>query len=185
VAERVENAWLATLESGIHTADLYRPGLSAREVGTEAFTQAVIDRIGEEPRQLRAIRYVQGGIDIRLSEPKPVSRELVGVDVFLNWDEHGREANRLGRELEAATPAGWSLRLITNRGVKVYPDGFPETFRTDHWRCRFLTADGRKPRFEDVLEMLRAVHGAGLEIIKTEHLYNFDGSPGYSLGQGE
>jgi isocitrate dehydrogenase len=29
------------------------------------------------------------------------------------------------------------------------------------------------------------VHGAGLEVIKTEHLYSFDGEPGYSLGQGQ
>ena len=30
--------------------------------------------------------------------------------------------------------------MITNRGTKVWPDGAPETFCTDHWRCRF-TAD--------------------------------------------
>jgi isocitrate dehydrogenase len=29
------------------------------------------------------------------------------------------------------------------------------------------------------------VHDAGLEVIKTEHLYTFDGERGYSLGQGE
>jgi isocitrate dehydrogenase len=185
VAERVENAWLATLESGIHTADLYRPGLSASDVGTEAFTRAIIDRIGETPRQLRPTRYLPGRIRIVLSEPKPVRRELAGVDVFLYWDEHDRDADRLGQALEEAAPAGWALRLVTNRGVKVYPEGFPETFRTDHWRCRFLPADDAATDFGAVLDLLRAVHGAGLDVIKTEHLYRFDGKPGYSLGQGE
>ncbi|MBL4544633.1 MAG: hypothetical protein JKP95_01840 [Oceanicaulis sp.] len=31
-----------------------------------------------------------------------------------------------------------SLKMITNRGVKVWPQGLPETFKTDHWRCRFM-----------------------------------------------
>jgi hypothetical protein len=31
------------------------------------------------------------------------------------------------------------LKLVTNRGVKVWPEGFPETFCTDHWRSRFVS----------------------------------------------
>ena len=38
VAERIHNAWLATIEDGIHTADLYRPGVSQRRAGTRDFT---------------------------------------------------------------------------------------------------------------------------------------------------
>ena len=75
--------------------------------------------------------------------------------------------------------------MITNRGVKVYPDGLPETFWTDHWRCRLVAKDGRVVSFDEVLELLGAIHAAGLEVIKTEHLYTFDGQRGYSLGQGE
>ena len=74
--------------------------------------------------------------------------------------------------------------MITNRGVKVYPDGLPETFRTDHWRCRFLPA-GDATDFDAVLALLTALGGDGLDVIKTEHLYTFDGERGYSLGQGE
>jgi isocitrate dehydrogenase len=75
--------------------------------------------------------------------------------------------------------------MITNRGVKVYPDGLPETFCTDHWRCRFTPEDGGAITFPQVLELLKAVHSAGYDVIKTEHLYTFDGQRGYSLGQGE
>lgn len=28
--------------------------------------------------------------------------------------------------------------MIFNRGTKVWPRGMPETFKTDHWRCRFM-----------------------------------------------
>ena len=36
-----------------------------------------------------------------------------------------------------------------------------------------------------MLALLGRVAGAGIDWIKTEHLYNFDGKAGYSLGQGQ
>jgi isocitrate dehydrogenase len=185
VAETINNAWLCTLESGIHTADVYRPRLSKREVGSEAFTTAVIERLGERPGQLTPVHYRAGGISVKRPPPRPAEKVLVGVDVFLDWSEGEREPDVLGHGLEGATPEGWDLRLITNRGVKVYPGGLPETFRTDHWRCRFRRAAGDVPDFTDVLTLLRALHEAGYEVIKTEHLYDIDGRTAYSLGQGE
>jgi isocitrate dehydrogenase len=184
-AERVTNAWLCTLESGIHTADVYRPQLSDREVGTKAFTDAIIERLGDTPRHLPAAHFRTGGISVRPSPTRPMEKALVGIDVFLDWAEPGRDPDVLGRGLEAATPDGWSLKMITNRGVKVYPDGMPETFCTDHWRCRFVPAEGGATDFDRVLELLTGVHRGGFGVIKTEHLYTFDGEPAYSLGQGE
>jgi isocitrate dehydrogenase len=125
-------------------------------------------------------------VDIRPT--LPVRKELVGVDVFLDWSAGERDPATLGRMLEAAvgdtTAGGLALKMITNRGVKVYPDGFPETFRTDHWRCRF-TAESAPVSFPQILDLLRRIDAAGLAVIKTEHLYTYDGARGYSLGQGE
>lgn len=185
VASTIMNAWLSTIESGIHTADIYRPGLSDREVGTEAFTNAIIERLGEQPRQLQPVQFHTGGIKIPAPETAPAQKALVGVDVFLDWDEDGRNPDVIGQGLEAAVPAGWKLKMITNRGVKVYPDGLPETFWTDHWRCRFLPTDAETTDFDAVLRLLHALHEAGYDVIKTEHLYTFDGRRAYSLGQGE
>ncbi len=186
IAETIKNAWLATLESGIHTPDIYREGRSSREVGTRAFTEAVVERLGRLPSQLTPVQYRPGGISVA-PLPRPRAKKVLrGIDVFLDWGDEGRSPDRLGRELEEATPADWHLKMITNRGVKVYPDGLPETFCTDHWRCRFLPlADDRATTFEGVLDLLRALSGAGFDVIKTEHLYDFDGRRGYSLGQGE
>jgi isocitrate dehydrogenase len=186
VAERIKNAWLCTLESGLHTADIYREGLSQREVGTEEFTQAVIDRLGEVPRTLRPVQYQAGGISVQASPTVARRKELVGVDVFLDWSDGDRDPDVLGAGVErAAGSTALSLRMISNRGVKVYPGGLPETFLSDHWRCRFVAADGATLAFADVLALLGALDGAGFEVIKTEHLYEFDGERGYSLGQGE
>jgi isocitrate dehydrogenase len=185
VAERVKNAWLCTLEDGIHTADIYRQGLSQQLVGTEGFTNAVIERLGETPKTLEPVKYHAGGITVDALPTKPSVKELVGVDVFLHWDEAHRDPNVLGKALEQVALAPFVLKMITNRGVKVYPDGLPETFCTDHWRCRFTPEDGGAITFPQVLELLKAVHSAGYDVIKTEHLYTFDGQRGYSLGQGE
>jgi isocitrate dehydrogenase len=186
VAERIANAWLRTLEDGVHTGDVYRAGTSRERVGTESFADAVVERLGELPRHLAAVHYRPADLQVHLSPPIPVVKELRGVDVFLDWSEGDRDPKVLGERLSAAAAAaGWSLKMITNRGVRVYPDGFPETHCTDHWRCRLFQEGGAVAGFAQVLELLAAVDGAGLEVIKTEHLYDFDGAPGYSLAQGE
>ncbi|PIQ63028.1 MAG: isocitrate dehydrogenase [Bacteroidetes bacterium CG12_big_fil_rev_8_21_14_0_65_60_17] len=187
VAERIENAWLCALESGVHTADIYREGLSEREVGTFGFTDVVIANLGNEPRKLRRVKYKKGAIKVPKPRRTTSMKVLEGIDVFLDWDEGDRNPDVLGKALETAA-AGTAMQLttITNRGVKVYPDGLPETFWSDHWRCRFVLASvGAQLTFDDLLVLLAAIHGAGLDVIKTEHLYTFDGVRGYSLGQGE
>ncbi len=185
LASTIQNAWLRTLEDGVHTADVFQSGLSEREVGTEDFTRAVIERLGEQPNKLEAVSYRSGGIEISTPEPARADKKLVGIDVFIDWSEGDRNPDRLGARLEEAAPEGWDLKMVTNRGVKVYPGGIPETFLTDHWRCRFVRSGGENTSFDRVLELLRALGGAHLDVIKTEHLYTFDGERGYSLGQGE
>ena len=91
----------------------------------------------------------------------------------------------LADRLKSAGPSAFSLQMITNRGVKVWPDGFPETFCTDHWRCRVLPAEGRTMHARLIAEALLALESHGLDVVKTENLYRFAGQPGYSLGQGE
>ncbi|MBK9706072.1 MAG: NADP-dependent isocitrate dehydrogenase [Acidobacteria bacterium] len=183
-AEKIKNAWLCTLEDGIHTVDIYREGLSQQEVGTAAFTDAIIERLGRKPRQLDPVEYRGGGIHFELKEPVVRKKELTGVDVFIHWADGDRDPEVIGAALEKISAGGLKLKMITNRGVKVYPGGFPETFKTDHWRCRFVS-ESASVTFDDVLSLLQKVHQAGFEVIKTEHLYTFDGERGYSLGQGE
>jgi len=186
----IHNAWLRVLELGLHTADIFQQGLSSRRVGTREFARAVTGELGRTPQRLRAVHYGNGSSrKIRVAaRPAPARphKELVGVDVFLDWDETGRDPEALAARLNAVSPAVLGLRMITNRGVKVWPDGLPETFRTDHWRCRFTRRDERRPlRHADLQSLLAAISGAGLDYVKTEHLHEFDGAPGYSRGQGE
>ena len=36
-----------------------------------------------------------------------------------------------------------------------------------------------------MVDLLQALSETGLDVVKTENLYTFDGQPGYSLGQSE
>ncbi len=187
VAEKIQNAWLKTVEDGIHTSDIYGKN-SARKVWTSEFAKEVILRLGQTPTQLRAVKYDQNVVmDLSKMSKKPkAKKELVGLDVFLDWDKDGRDPGKLGEQLKKADTKQLKLNLITNRGVAVYPEGHPETFCSDHWRCRYYPEkEGTVIQNEQVIELLAKINEAGFDFIKTEHLYYFDGERGYSLGQGE
>lgn len=188
IAEKIANAWMKTLEDGIHTGDIYQEGLSAKKVGTQEFAQAVIARLGQVPSQMVPAVFGKEStapMDVALRPKTKAKKELIGVDVFLDWDQNQRDANVLGNLLNTLDTGGLKLSLITNRGVKVFPEGMRETFCTDHWRCRFKVEEGKVLTHGQVIDLLQKVEGLGLDFIKTEHLYTFDGVKGFSLGQGE
>jgi isocitrate dehydrogenase len=187
-AERVHNAWLRTIEDGIHTYDIYDESVSKQKVGTKEFAEAVVERLGQTPQILKARKYNKSAesaakTTARAATPAP-QKELVGVDVFLDWTKGS--ANDLGDGLSRLNGEGLKLTMISNRGVKVWPGGHAETFCSDHWRCRFLPeSDGAPVSHAQVVSLLGRVSGAGYDFIKTEGLYTFDGQRGFSLDQGE
>jgi isocitrate dehydrogenase len=185
VAERVHNAWLRTLEDGIHTYDIYTEGLSKEKVGTREFAQAVVARVGQKPEKLKPVTYKSGGSEsnVQKTELTKAQKQLVGVDVFVDWT--AGSANDLGAKMEQVAGSALKLVMIDSRGTKVYPGGFPETLTGDTWRCRFMSASesGMKP--SQTIELLGRIQDAGVDFIKIESLYNFDGQAGYSLGQGQ
>lgn len=187
VASKVSNAWLRTIEDGIHTGDVYRSDLSRSRVGTREFAHEVIARLGLKPQHLGESVFPR--ISERMEPPRaasvPIRKTLDGVDVFLHWDEADRSPEVLAGRVAAAEGLALKLKMITNRGVKVWPGGVEETFRTDHWRCRFMVTGEKPMNPVQVPNLLLRLLQSGLDVIKTENLYSFDGKPGYSLGQGE
>jgi isocitrate dehydrogenase len=185
VATKIHNAWLAAIEDGVHTFDIYDPKRSTQKVGTTAFAEAVVARLGQSPKTLRAAAYPDALPPICVTptaRTRPVKAQ-VGIDVFVDWTG---SVEQLGSILEQAAGPDLRLVMVTNRGQKVYPDGLPETFCVDHWRCRFQPHGLNAPlTTATVIDLLGRLDRAGLPFIKTEGLYNFDGVPGYSLGQGQ
>ena len=185
VAEKVQNAWLKTLEDGIHTYDIFKEGISKQKVGTKEFAQAVISNLGHKPSILKPVSYANNAaLNLPKYKRKPSpKKDLAGVDIFVHWG--GSNPNELAEKVKQIESNGIKLNMITNRGIKVWPDGFKETFCTDHWRCRFKPAEGNLITKNAIIDLLNNAIEKNIDTIKTENLYTFDGNPAYSLGQGQ
>ncbi|MDT7688584.1 MAG: isocitrate dehydrogenase [Acidobacteriota bacterium] len=190
VAERAHNAWLRTMEDGVHTYDIFKEGVSREKVGTREFAEAVVARMGQKPETLKAVAYKPGegseaassGGTAHGAGVAAANKETVGVDVYLDWTKG--TPDDLGAVVARLSGGGLRLTSIANRGVKVYPDGSPETFCSDHWRCRFVSdAQGQKVSHAQIAGLLSRFAESGLDFVKTENLCNFDGQPGYSHAQ--
>ena len=185
VAEKIQNAWLKTLEDGIHTYDIYKEGISKEKVSTSEFANAVIANLGQKPNLLKSVSYSN---NTALNLPKYIrkpaaNKQLVGVDLFVHWN--GTNPDELAEKLKSIEESGVKLTMITNRGIKVWPNGFQETFCTDHWRCRYKSNTGGKISKTNIIELLKNALTHQIDSIKTENLYEFDGKAAYSLGQGQ
>ncbi len=184
-ATLIQNAWLSTIEDGIHTADIYHSETSKEKVGTRAFADAIISRLGKQPIQLKPVAFQQVIQQVQQAylPETPANKQLVGVDLFIC--NTNRNAEELAVNLNKSALQTLVLQMITNRGTKVWPGGFPETFCTDHWRCRFTSPTAQSLQYQDVLDLMAQVNQLGLEIIKTENLYTFNGVPGFTAAQGQ
>jgi isocitrate dehydrogenase len=185
IAVKVQNAWLKTLEDGIHTYDIFKEISSKKKVGTKEFAQAVIENLGQKPSMLTPVSYA-GSSKMQLPKyqrKQPAKKELVGVDVFVHWA--GEDPSTLANLVKKMETNEMALTMVTNRGIKVWPEGFSETFCTDHWRCRFKQREGNTIKKEEVIQLLQNAIQNDVDAIKTENLYHFDGIAKFSLGQGQ
>ena len=183
IATKVHNAWLKTLEDGVHTYDIYRDGVSKQKVGTKEFGEAVVSRLGQKPGTLKSVEYHD--FDVKMyphyeyTNITKAKKDLVGVDVFLHWTDG--TAEMLGNKLKDISSEGLKLTAITNRGVKVWPGGLKETFCVDNWRCRFESSSGKPIGHDKIIAQLEKFKAGGYDFIKTENLYTFDGERGFTL----
>jgi isocitrate dehydrogenase len=185
VAEKVQNAWLKTLEDGIHTYDIYKEGVSKQKVGTKEFAAAVINNLNAKPTILKSVSYSNNAaLNLPKYQRKPAAlKKLEGVDLFVHWA--GTDPNELSKIVANIDSKDLKLSMITNRGIKVWPDGFNETFCTDHWRCRFKPSENHAINNSHIVELLNQAISQNIDVIKTENLYSFNGKQAFSLGQGQ
>lgn len=194
IGDKIKNAWLATIEAGYHTADIYNEENSKKKVTTSEFADAVIAKLGQTPHKLPTSNMAEGTgtITIPTYKRKVEKKVLLGVDIFIDWK--GSDPEEIGQALSSLDAFKLKLKMITNRGVKVFPGGMKETYCTDHWRCRFVSKDTQVTDgqpvyspvdYEQVVALLSKLYNEGFDVIKTENLYEFDGKRAFSLGQGE
>lgn len=181
-ATKMHNAWLKTIEDGIHTYDIFKEGVSTQKVGTKEFVESVVKNMGSQPAKLPSVSY-SGSAEGKANGCKLMSsdedRKLVGTDVFMYSTE---DAETFVSSVTAKEFDAMELELITNRGARVYPEGMKETFCIEQWRCRFVSKS--KCTQEMVVGLLNTLVKEGFDIIKTENIYEMDGKPAYSSAKG-
>jgi isocitrate dehydrogenase len=184
VAATIHNAWLRTLEDGAHTGDIYRKEISKEKLGTREFAEAVVKRLGKKPSTMPTVSYQKSEKQssvAHMSKKTEMKKELVGVDMYVYWTG---DVNALGEKIKALSGDGLMLENLANKGLKAWPDADTSNMHlTDQYRCRFRAKDGAT--HAAIASLLERTQQQGLDFTKTENLYLFDGTPGFSLGQGE
>ncbi|MEO0347812.1 MAG: NADP-dependent isocitrate dehydrogenase [Pseudomonadota bacterium] len=190
VAAKIENAWLKTLEDGLHTADIYDPKNSKQKLGTKEFAEAVVNNFGGKPKKLNKVSYHQAGEQqtYKLKAPEinqKVKKQLVGVDVFFDW--HDGDIEILANQLSELAVGELKLQMMTVRGLMVWPGCSQlSKVKSDHWRARFVPDNKDKiTSHAQIIYLLEQLNRAKLDFVQTQNLYTFDGKLGFSLGQGE
>lgn len=183
----IHNAWLKTIEDGIHTYDIYKEGISKEKVGTKEFAAAVVQRLGKVPEKLKAAHYVGTSQQANSAHPSiqqssRSKKETVGVDIFLD----SRDGVEDIKKRMDAIAGDLQLTLIGNRGVKLWPNTMEETFCIDQWRCRFMSkVKGGIINKQQIAKLAVRLADADIDFTQMECLYNFDGKPGFTLAQDE
>ncbi len=188
VAAKIGNALLVTLEKGQHTGDIAVD--KSKALSTQQFAHAVIGNLGQTPTKLTPFASVRGK-GVVMPNPKTTTqskrtKRLVGVDVFIDADTVDSMA--LGTKIAQAGTPVLPLQLMSSRGMAMFdpkhPSKKPETEAvTDLWACRFVGDEGKISNL-DVRTVLGNLEGLGIDWVKTENLYTFDGVVGFSGRHG-
>lgn len=184
-AAKIHNAWLKTLEDGIHTYDIFKEGTSKQKVGTKAFADAVIARLGQKPTLFKEVEYGKSKLTEfkEFTMPTHEKKETVGVDIFVDFIGTPDE---IAKKMQSFNKDGLKLKMIANRGAMVWPIKHPETSCIDTWRCRYVSESKNNPvTHEQIAQLLSKLAAAGVDFVQVENLCTFNGVPGYTLSQDE
>jgi isocitrate dehydrogenase len=122
-------------------------------------------------------------VDPRPDFVRPASRQVVGIDLFVESDLQAEELGRSMEELVKDTP--FTLKMISCRGTQVYPETGAITDIVDASYCRLMldepADDVPDAALAELLQRVSSRHRWS----HIEKLQEFDGEPGYTKSQGE
>lgn len=182
-ASIIYNAFLKTIETGVHTLDIFNEKTSKKKVGTQEFAKTIISHLGEQPDTLASVAYQKDQI-ISIPKSTPLvkyKRVLTGVDIYLYFS--GLLDGFIDK-VSHMNEGPLHLTLITNKGAKLWPNAPFEGSVSDQWRLRFLSKDDRAISEDLIIRLYQDFMRMRLEIVKTVHLYQINGKKGYSTFEG-
>ena len=146
--------------------------------------EAIVKNLEKKPHQLKCPIYKATSkiVPILTEHKTKIDHKLVGVDLFVYSKE---KASEVEKKITGLNPSPFKLQMITNRGVRIWPEGHLETFCIEQWRCRFIAKDENHPiKPQDIVGLLDYLIKAGFDVFQTENLYTFDGVFGYTSAEG-
>ncbi|MBX3458055.1 MAG: NADP-dependent isocitrate dehydrogenase [Candidatus Paracaedibacteraceae bacterium] len=183
-AETIEQALVVTLGiDKVYTRDVHG---DAGSVSTTTFTDKIISNFGRKHPQWQERPYKPINMPKLTDAQKSIevkTRSVNGIDLFI---EAHNDLDGMGRKLtDLAGSANMKLKMISNRGVKVYPnDHGTEPDLTDCFRCRFVSKDGSDVNDNDIMKLVSLVN-SDYRWMHIEKLNVFDGIAAYSKAHGE
>ncbi|MDR2045903.1 MAG: isocitrate dehydrogenase [Rickettsiales bacterium] len=175
-AKLIYNAWLKTLEDGIHTADLYKEKKSKQKVGTKEFAEAVIDNLGKKPAEL----VIGSGANSKVKKTQDECeqdykvRKLVGSDITLAWSRSA-DFDQIVKLFESSNP---KIIAIYSKGLAIWPGGSKSL--SDQITCRFIANSEKKPiTNSDVNDLLIKLEENSFDVVRMDKLYLYDGKEGF------
>jgi isocitrate dehydrogenase len=194
-ASKIEHAVFVTLEQcaakGVGTGDVVGYD-KPNTLSTSAYTDMIIANLGKRSEKWK----VRDSKPIKLPQVsgnpefvKATSLRVVGADIFVHSANLPEVLGPQVEKILEGTPM--MLKMISNRGTKVYPAGGAITDCTDQYRCRCMLRVGAKKGetgdlADDVLlPVLAKLSAAGIRWVHLEKLQEINGESGYTKAQGE
>ncbi|MCS7165418.1 MAG: NADP-dependent isocitrate dehydrogenase [Candidatus Calescibacterium sp.] len=173
-AERIERALENTLKAGIKTKDL------GGNYSTTEFTQAIIKEINKNQTYIELPAKKKENEIKFFDPPAPTPSEdwqIIGIDLFIEWNniETLPEVPKKVEKLE--------LKMISNRGTKIYPPPVPEILMVNWYRCRYLSNQALS--HQDILEFLKKITELQIKWMHIEILRKHNDKELFSKAQGE
>jgi isocitrate dehydrogenase len=188
LAGTIQNAWLKTIEDGMHTGDIYNRGLSAAKVDTMEFARAVVKNLGQDPYKFKKVKFdplPEGSKKpSEMIEHIVCEKTIIGVDLYIGDENVNLE--EMGAKLSALAGDEAHLLLISAKGLKVWPDAEAQVSYTDCYRCRFMVKDKDAILTHSYVAQLHSrVVEAGFDVVQVTSLFDFCGDLGFTKSQGE
>ena len=188
VATKIHNAWLKTIEDGMHTGDIFNAKISKKKLSTSEFANEVIVRLGQKPEHFKAVEYKKIQETNNLHQYKIDHNEaktLIGVDIVINWN--GNNPAKLAEEILSLDISDFGLQMISVKGLKSWPDDNKNLqVNSDEWSLRFISKSADKvANHNQIIKLLTSLANANLDFVRSNNLYLFDDKLGFSLAQGE
>jgi isocitrate dehydrogenase len=193
-AQKIEHSVLYTLEEcarqGVGTGDVVGYD-KPNTLTTSGFADRIIANLDKKSEKYKVRDYKEIKLPKLSSDPEFVKAKTlrtVGADIFVTSTQ---QPDILGPSVEAALEGtALKLKMISNRGTKVYPSAGAITDCVDQYRCRCMLRVGAEKGgtgdlTDEALLPVLAKLGAKHRWVHIEKLQEIDGADGFTKAQGE